>query len=246
MSNLLTTLHFKPDCKSEENKEFINTLSNHQFLKFNPEKEEILHYCGIMKNFLSFHYKHDILCKLGLYPSYFNNTKKSGIYTPCVILHPAAFDFIVGKNSLAVTIHQMNDETRNEIATVLGFQTKMLENTSFTIMKSNYNKKYNSLDLIHEATHITQNKTEQPTLINEIEAFINEILVFQITTKKDFNYYLKTKMNENGQIDKNIFNITKLLWELISEKNFWDVKKEDKIKWIKCFLKQNPLKTPVD
>lgn len=247
MIDMLKLLQNNNEPNYIEKQEFIHTLSNHKFLKFDPSHEKIVHYKGIMKDFLSFHFSNDILCKLGLFPTYFNNKnnllniKKGGIYTPCFILHPAAFEFMVGNKSLAVTIHNIKQEIRNDFAKILGVSTDILDKTSFTLVKSDINKKYNNIVLIHEATHIIQNKSTKPTLIDEIDAFINEIITFKFVVKNDFNKYIKTKNMPNNKIDKNIFKMTKLIWDISNQKNFWNISKQDKINWIKYFINHKPI-----
>lgn len=234
---------------TKTHKNFIKTLENHKILEFDSTKEKIICGGGLMKTFLSQFYPSDILCKMGLYPpSYkttnkFYNNPKSGITTPCMLLHPAAFEFIVGKNSIAVTIHKMKDEMRKDIAQIIGLKEKLIQDIPITLIKCNRNGEYNKLTLIHEATHIVQKKqNDQPTLIDEIDAFINEIIVYQQTTSKKFDKYILTKKKDDGNIDEYIFIMTKTLWDLTINKNFWDINKQDKINWIQYFLKNNPLK----
>lgn len=223
----------------EENKEFMETLSNHNILQFDATKEKLLYHLSFMKDFLKYHYLPDILCKIGLYP-------KSGICTPCAIIHPAAFEFIVGCKTVAVTVHNMKDEMKDDIAKILGINSSLFRNTTFTLIKANNKGYYNPIDLIHEATHIVQPKSDEPTLVDEVDALINEILIFKLVKSDDFIKYISGKMNKKGQIDVNIMKITKYIWDLTQEKGFWDVKKSDKIRWTKQFIQNNPLKNIVN
>lgn len=212
---------------SLENKEFIETLSNHKELKFDPNKDKLLYSLGFIENLLIHNYPKDILYKLNLLNFY---------KTPCAIIHPSAFDFIVGKNILAVTIHSMREEMRSDIAKILGINKNLFLNSTFSLIKGFKNGSYNKLSLIHEATHIYQHHNFKASISDEIEAFLNEILIFRITRSNNFNSYIINKKTEDGLIDSEIFNITKYLWDISKNKNFWDISRDDIYGWTNNFL----------
>lgn len=236
--------------KYPEHNEFKRTLLNHEFLPF-TQQEKILYNVRPINMFLRHYYQSDILCKIGLMPHHkiqvgigYRPMKIVGVFTPCAIIHPSAFKFIVGEKN-AVTVHKMPQEKRCDIAKILGINHEAFEKYPFTLIKGNKNGDCNKLDLIHEATHLIQNKSNNPTLSDEIEAFINETLVFRITDSNNFDKYIKEKTKEENKINQDIFNMLKFIWELTEEKDFWDVSKLDKAKWTQQFLSHNPMKNPI-
>ena len=165
--------------------------------------------------------------KLGLYPN-------QGINSPCAVLNPSAFIFIVGDKSNAVTIHSIKQEMKDDIAKIIGVPAEIFTDTPFTLIK---NSKYNNITLIHEATHIVQNKIQSSSLeiesylnnINEIEAFINEMLVFKLIYNKNFGGYISFKEKQfHRQIPNSFSEMLKNIWEHLIGFSFWGITKEDK------------------
>lgn len=215
---------------SPEKEQLVSFLSNHQILKFNKEKDRVIFSCDNILNFLLKNYNINTINKI------YNNKIEN---IPCAIIHPAVFEFIVGKKSKAVTIHSMNKDDRESIARMLGIEINLFTKNSFMLIKASENGTYSPIDLIHETTHITQvEKTYYKTdgsyfkNINEIEAFINEIIVFQKIYNRSFKLYIKHKENSfKNKIPDSMITYLNDIWVLVIEKNFWEIKNENKINW---------------
>lgn len=228
----------------EENTELLDFLYQQHNLKL---KNSIVRNFDTMGSILTENFKIRDLQKIGLYPVNFENSNfmyqkyTQGINTPCIILDTDAFVALIGKETLAATVHKCSLAKKNEIAKSLGIHPIFLYNTSFTIIKDNYH----NIDLIHEATHIIQPKQEKPALKDEIDAFINEIVMFKHTENRNFEEYQKMKIDENGNINDILFQIIELIWQITYFDNFYAITPQIKGQWINEFLLNNPLKTPL-
>ncbi len=218
-----------------EKEQLISFLSNHKILEFDKEKDCVIFSCDGIISLLYKNYNKNIISKI-----YDNKIED----IPCAILHPSVFEFIVGKKSKAVTIHIMNDEDRKSIAKMLGLYEDLFMNNSFMLIKASKNGTYDPIDLIHEATHITQNEKLYSKLedsyfknINEIEAFINEIIIYQKIYNRNFNSYIRHKENNfKNKIPESMINYLSDIWSLVLGKNFWDIKIKDKTNWASMII----------
>ena len=210
-------------------------MSKHQILSFNKEKDRVIFSCDNILNFLLKHYNINIINKI--YDNKIENI-------PCAILNPSVFEFIVGKKSKAVTIHIMSDEDRESIAKMLGLENNIFINRPFMLIKASINGTYDPIDLIHETTHTLQKEKTYSKIedsyfknMNEIEAFTNEIIIFQKIYNRCFDLYIKHKENNfRNKIPDSMVQYFNDIWLLVSKKHFWDIKTEDKTIWASKIL----------
>ena len=215
----------------DEKLSFIETLSNHQVLSFDPSKDQLMHNYGSLEDFLRKYFSINILQKIGLYNQMqFNLYRETHI--PCVILDPTVFTFIVGKNRSAVTVNKHNDDFKRELGLILGFNPGLFMKTQFVLIRSNRNKRFNILDLVHEATHVTQNFSNRQSKdenymenIQEIEAFMNEILAFKyLKPNSNFSAYIQYKeLHFNSKIPLTQHGYLNKIWDEVNGFEWWDM-----------------------
>ena len=214
----------------EEHLEFIETLSNHVFLTFDKKNEKILFDFGFIKDFLLDCFDEQVLETLDL------NLNKLDI--PCAVIHPSAFEFLAGARPTAMTIHLMPSEMKMDIALILGIRPELIMNKKFILIKAMDNGEFNDLDLIHESSHIIYPSTKPSSLdetylfnIDEILAFINEILVAQYIKKINFEQYIQHKIHSGLTLSKKPMKMFQYIWDLTSGQDFWSITLNDKHVW---------------
>lgn len=150
---------------------------------------------------------------------------------PCIILNDAAYTYIVGKKSCAVTIHNMNIDTKREIEDVLNIETNSLNGREFILIRS-IRGTYFPYEIFHEATHVfhcsnnnslyMQKTSDYINNQQEAEAINNEMHFYKLYENNNFENYLADKsINKRYIISNECKTILKNIWDYEMDVGKW-------------------------